>query len=50
VCCFRLSGCPRYEVPFKVEVLWDKETVFDFVVTEFKFYDRRLDDKLFVKP
>jgi hypothetical protein len=38
------------KVPFKVEVLWDKETVFDFVVTEFKFYDRPLDEKLFVKP
>jgi hypothetical protein len=36
--------------PFKIEVLWDKETIFDVVMTEFKLYDRPLDEKLFMKP
>jgi hypothetical protein len=36
--------------PFKIEVLWDKEMVFDVVVTEFKLSEKPLDDKLFVKP
>jgi hypothetical protein len=36
--------------PFKIEVLWDKETVLDVVVTEMKLYDKPLDEKLFLKP
>jgi hypothetical protein len=36
--------------PFKFKFLWNKETVFDFVVTEFKLYDKPLDEKLFAKP
>ena len=36
--------------PFKFEVLWDKATVFDVVVTEYKLYDKPLDEKLFTKP
>ena len=36
--------------PFKMEILWDKETVFDVVMTELKLYEKPLDEKLFVKP
>jgi hypothetical protein len=36
--------------PFKVEVLWNKEMIFDVVVTETKMYDKPLDEKLFLKP
>lgn len=36
--------------PFKVKVLWDKETVMDMAVTEMKLSDKPLDEKLFTKP
>jgi hypothetical protein len=36
--------------PFKMEVLWDKETVFDVVMTEIKLSEKPLDEKLFSKP
>jgi hypothetical protein len=35
---------------FKMEIPWDKETVFDVVMTELKLSEKPLDEKLFVKP
>jgi hypothetical protein len=38
------------KLPFKSEVLWDKQTVLDVVVTEYRLSDKPFDEKLFTKP